>query len=181
MRNKFASSQIALHWLTVLLLIIAYATMELRGYVERGSWQRFAMMVTHFSAGATILVVMLSRLLLKLRHRSPAIVPPVPRWQTGLAHLTHTLIYALFITLPVLGLASRYLKGREWQLFGVPMPVAAEPDFDLSDTLTDWHETLAPLGYWLIGLHVAAALFHHYALKDNTLLRMMPGQRHREP
>jgi cytochrome b561 len=61
------------------------------------------------------------------------------------------------------------------------MPVAAEPDFDLSDTLTDWHETLAPLGYWLIGLHVAAALFHHYALKDNTLLRMMPGQRHREP
>ncbi len=76
MRDKYAASQIALHWLTVLLLIIVYATMELRGYVERGSWQRFVMTVTHFSAGATILVVMLSRLLLKIRHRSPAITPP---------------------------------------------------------------------------------------------------------
>ncbi len=35
MRDKYAASQIALHWLTVLLLIIVYATMELRGYVER--------------------------------------------------------------------------------------------------------------------------------------------------
>jgi cytochrome b561 len=40
--------------------------------------------------------------------------------------------------------------------------------------LIDWHETLAPLGYWLIGLHAVAALFHHYFLKDDTLRRMMP-------
>jgi len=43
--------------------------------------------------------------------------------------------------------------------------------------LIGWHETLAPLGYWLIGLHAAAALFHHYLLKDNTLMRMMPARR----
>lgn len=95
----------------------------------------------------------------------------------GLAHLTHTLLYALFITLPILGLTSRYLKGREWWLFGISMPVAPEPDFDMADMLIGWHETLAPLGYWLIGLHAAAALFHHYLLKDNTLLRMMPARR----
>jgi cytochrome b561 len=50
-------------------------------------------------------------------------------------------------------------------------------DLDLSDSLSDWHETLAPLGYWLVGLHVAAALFYHYLLKDNALLRMLPRRR----
>jgi cytochrome b561 len=30
------------------------------------------------------------------------------------------------------------------------------------------------VGYFLLGLHAAAALFHHYVLKDNTLVRMLP-------
>jgi cytochrome b561 len=29
------------------------------------------------------------------------------------------------------------------------------------------------VGYWLIGLHAAAALFHHYVLRDDTLRRML--------
>ncbi|MHA6311376.1 cytochrome b561 [Pantoea sp. S-LA4] len=177
MREKYAGSQIALHWLTFVLVVIAYATIELRGFAQRGSWQGYAMIITHFSAGASVLVLMIARLVLRTRHRTPAITPAIRRWQTGLAHLTHTLIYALFITLPILGLTSRYLKGREWWLFGISMPVAAVPNFDLADWLIDWHETLAPLGYWLIGLHAVAALFHHYLLKDNTLLRMMPARR----
>ncbi len=54
------------------------------------------------------------------------------------------------------------------------MPHAAESNFDLVDVLKEWHETLANLGYFVIGLHAAAALIHHYFWKDNTLLRMMP-------
>jgi len=27
---------------------------------------------------------------------------------------------------------------------------------------------------WLAGLHAAAAIYHHYARKDGTLLSMMP-------
>jgi cytochrome b561 len=36
---------------------------------------------------------------------------------------------------------------------------------------------VATLGYYLVGLHAAAALVHHYFQHDNTLLRMMPGRR----
>lgn len=57
------------------------------------------------------------------------------------------------------------------------MPTSSTPNFELAETLIGWHETLAPLGYWLIALHTAAALFHHYVMKDNTLLRMMPAKR----
>ncbi|WP_313688262.1 cytochrome b561 [Pantoea sp.] len=177
MREKFAKSQIALHWLTVLLIAIAYTTIELRGLVPRGSWARNLMIMTHYSCGVSVWVLMLARGVLRHRHASPNILPPPPRWQQGLAHLMHLLLYALFLVLPILGVTSKYLNGRPWQLFGVVMPVSATPNFDLADSLISWHETLAPLGYWLIGLHAAAALLHHYVFKDNTLLRMMPARK----
>lgn len=177
MSDKYAAPQIILHWLTAALLIVAYATIELRGFAVRGSWQGFAMIVTHFSAGFCIMLIMLMRLVMRMRRRSPAIVPPLQHWQKGLSHAVHAVLYALFILLPVLGLASRYLRGRDWWLFGIHMPVSAQPNPELARSLIEWHETLAPLGYWLIGLHVAAALFHHYFLKDNTLVRMIPSRR----
>ncbi|MBP2199710.1 cytochrome b561 [Pantoea cypripedii] len=179
MQNKFAPSQILLHWLTFFLVVIAYCTMEFRGLATRGSWQGFAMIIGHFSTGSCVLVLMLSRVLLRLRHRSPAIVPKPEGWQTGLAHLMHLGLYLFFIALPILGILSRFYLGRTWWLFGIPMPVSAAPDPDFADILTGLHKTLAPYGYWLVGIHAVAALTHHYLMKDNTLLRMMPSRRSR--
>lgn len=177
MKSKFAPSQIALHWLVFILVAIAYTTIELRGYAGRGTALRALMIGTHFSCGAAVLALMLTRIFLRLKHPQPAITPPPPSWQLWLAKLMHWLIYLLFITLPVLGLTSRYLRGADWALFGIAMPTANPGDGDVAGDIIDWHKTLAPLGYWLIGLHAAAALFHHYFIKDNTLLRMMPARR----
>ena len=47
----------------------------------------------------------------------------------------------------------------------------------LADQIKDVHETIGSIGYFLIGAHAFAALYHHYALGDNTLLRMLPGKR----
>lgn len=43
-----------------------------------------------------------------------------------------------------------------------------------ADSVAEVHEVIGTLGYFLIGLHAAAALFHHYFIKDNTLVRMLP-------
>ncbi|SFN51749.1 cytochrome b561 [Izhakiella capsodis] len=177
MKSKFAPSQITLHWLVFILIAIAYATIELRGYADRGTTLRAAMISTHFGCGAAVLMLMSCRILLRLKHPSPAIIPPPPAWQVWLAKLMHWLIYLIFIALPVLGLISRYLRGTHWALFGIAMPTAVPGDGDIAGDLIDWHETLASAGYWLIGLHAAAALLHHYFIKDNTLRRMMPARR----
>jgi cytochrome b561 len=51
---------------------------------------------------------------------------------------------------------------------------------DESRTLAKWfkelHEILARLGYFVIGLHAAAALYHHYVKRDDTLTRMLYGR-----
>lgn len=74
----------------------------------------------------------------------------------------------------MLGVYSRYLGGKEWFLFGLPMPFADVADRPQARTIIGWHKTLASFGYWLIGLHATAALFHHYIVKDNALVRMLP-------
>ncbi|MCG8708237.1 cytochrome b561 [Brenneria sp. 4F2] len=177
--DRFSGAQIALHWAVFILLIVTYATIELRGLAPRGTLARQIVMGLHFSCGFTILLLMIARLFYKIKKPTPPVEPPYPRWQHYLAHLTHGLIYALFLALPILGVASRYLRGNEWALFGISMPAASTPNPELAGSLIDLHETLAPLGYWLIGLHVCAALFHHYFMRDNTLLRMMPAKRKR--
>jgi len=45
-----------------------------------------------------------------------------------------------------------------------------------ADSLKEIHETIGTVGYYLVGLHAAAALFHHYGMRDNTLPRMLPGR-----
>jgi cytochrome b561 len=55
------------------------------------------------------------------------------------------------------------------------LPPLLAPNRSLAKVLEDVHETVASVGYALIGLHAAAALFHHYVVRDNTLRRMLPG------
>lgn len=175
MRSKYSSVQITLHWLVFLLIVTAYSAMEFRGFAPRSYRPWFNMV--HVSCGISILVLMVARLLARLKNPTPPIVPKPSPMLTGLAHLGHLVIYLLFIVLPVIGLLMMYNRGEPWIAFGMVMPYASEANFDLVDTLKEYHELLANLGYFVIGLHAAAALAHHYFYKDNTLLRMMPKKR----
>lgn len=175
MRSKFSGLQIAIHWLVFLLVIVTYCAMEFRGFAPRAYRPYFN--IVHVSCGITILVLMVTRLLVRLKTPTPPIVPKPSPMMTGLAHLGHLVIYLLFIVLPILGLLMMYNRGGNWIAFGLPMPHAAESNFDLVDMLKGYHVTLAMLGYYVIALHALAALAHHYFFKDNTLLRMMPKKR----
>lgn len=175
MNDKYSRLQIAIHWLVFLLVVVAYAAMELRGFFPRSD--RPLINMVHVSCGISILVLMVARLLVRLKRPAPPIIPKPKPMMTGMAHLGHLCIYLLFIALPLIGLVMMYNRGNPWMAFGLVMPHAAEGNFDLVDTLKQYHILLANLGYWLIGLHALAALAHHYWWKDNTLLRMMPRKR----
>lgn len=175
MRDKYSSLQIGIHWLVFLLVIVTYCAMELRGFFPRTYRPYFNMV--HVSGGISILVLMVTRLLVRLKQPAPPIVPKPKPMMTGMAHLGHLVIYLLFIVLPVIGLVMIYNRGNPWIAFGITMPHAAEARFELADTLKGYHVFLANLGYYVIGLHAFAALLHHYYWKDNTLLRMMPRRR----
>ncbi|WP_256582828.1 cytochrome b [Pseudomonas sp. PICF141] len=84
-------------------------------------------------------------------------------------------LYGLMIATPLLAWLMLAAGNKPMPYFGffLPAPVAVDPD--LAKQLKHWHEWLGSAGYWLIGLHAAAGLFHHYWVRDNTLTRMLPG------
>ena len=174
--TRFSRLQIHLHWITLLLIAIVYAAMELRGWFPRSSFVFSAMRTLHYNAGVAVWLLMFIRLGLKHRYKTPAIVPAPPRWQHHLATMTHIVLYATFLALPLLGIAMMAYGDNEWSLLGFTVTSFVTPDEDTQFLLKDIHETLANLGYMLIALHAGAALFHHYVQRDNTLLRMMPGK-----
>lgn len=47
----------------------------------------------------------------------------------------------------------------------------------LAKQIKEVHELVGTTGYFLIGLHAVAALYHHYVKHDNTLTRMLPDRR----
>lgn len=172
--DRYAELRVGLHWLMLLLLAAVFATMELRGYFPKGSATREAVKTWHYLLGLSAWLLAAARLLLALLATAAPITPPPPRWQRIAAHAMHGALYAFMLGMPLLGWATLSAQGSPILLFGIHLPSLIGADSALVETLEELHETGAGIGYVLIGLHAAAALYHHYVLRDNTLRRMLP-------
>jgi cytochrome b561 len=174
--EKYAPLVIALHWLVLALMVAAYVSMEFRDVFERGSAGRDLMKASHYVIGLTILLLATARLVAHVAFAAPAILPPPPLWQSLAAKAMHVALFALMIVLPIVGWLILSAEGEPPVFFGIALPALIGPDRDLAETFEEVHETIATLGYGLIGFHAAAALYHHYVVRDNTLRRMLPGR-----
>ncbi|KOX99687.1 cytochrome b [Pseudomonas nunensis] len=173
--HRYGNLSITLHWLMLALFVGVYACIEIKGLLPRGSSAKSLFMGLHGVFGISIFVLVWVRLIGRLTPRPP-ITPAPPSWQTGVSHLMHLALYVLMIVTPVLGWLTLAVAGKPLPYFDWPLlsPVAIDPD--LAKQIKYWHELLGSTGYWLIGLHAAAGLFHHYWVRDNTLVRMLPGR-----
>jgi cytochrome b561 len=124
--------------------------------------------------GIAVLLLMVPRLLVRLRSAVPPITPEPPRWQAMLGKLVHLALYLLVLAVPLLGLSMMFVAGKPWNLLGLPLPVLAVPNPDLAHAIEGIHETAGDVLMWLAIAHVAAAVFHHFVQRDDTLLRMLP-------
>ncbi|PKO53374.1 MAG: cytochrome B [Betaproteobacteria bacterium HGW-Betaproteobacteria-20] len=179
MRNtteRYGSVSITLHWLMLLVFVAVYACIELRELFPKGSDPREALKTWHFMLGLSIFVLVWLRLLVNITSPSPAIVPNPVKWQMRLAKLMHLALYVLMICMPLLGWLLLSASGKSIPFFGLELPALVGKNKALAELIKEIHETGGLVGYYLIGLHASAALFHHYFVRDNTLRRMLPGQ-----
>lgn len=175
MQEKYSRIQIFFHWLSLLFIILTYLSVKLKSLDLTYDWHQL-MMSTHFTLGICVWLIVIIRI--GLRHlylsKTPAITPTPPVWQTKLAHYVHLALYLVFILLPILGSLTVLNKGFAVSFVGFPILSGFTANPGLAHTLKEIHETLANGALILIALHAIAALYHHYIVKDNTLLRMMP-------
>ncbi|MBT2187458.1 cytochrome b [Sphingobium nicotianae] len=175
--HRFPPLAIALHWVMVALIAAVYACILLRGTYPRGSDLREGLKTWHFMLGLAVLVLVLVRIVARFVSTEPPIVPEPPAWQMRLARITHLALYAFMVAMPLLGWVALSASGKAIPFFGLHLPALVGPGETLAEQVEEVHETIGTIGYFLIGLHALAALFHHYFLKDDTLRRMLPGRR----
>ena len=175
-KDHYGSLSIGLHWLMLLLLAAVYATVELRGYFPKGSDPREALKHWHFMLGLAVLALVALRLVAHFIGPIPGIEPAPPRWQTLSSRLMHFALYALMIGMPPAGWLLLSAEGKAIPFFGLQLPALIGESKDLAVTIKELHETGGTIGYFIVGFHAAAALFHHYVVGDNTLRRMLPGR-----
>lgn len=174
---RYGLLSIWLHWLMLLLLVAVYACIELRELYPKGSDLREALKTWHFMLGLSVFVLVWLRLISMMIGHFPQILPEPPKWQKILAKVVHWLLYLLMITMPLLGWLLLSAAGKPIPFFGLELPALIGKNKETADLIKEIHETGGTIGYLLVGLHTAAALFHHYIVGDNTLMRILPNQK----
>jgi len=174
--TRYGKLSIALHWLMLILIAAVYACIEFKGNFPKGSDTRELFKQWHFMLGLAVFALVWLRLLARSLSPTPAIVPALPAWQDIPAKLMHLALYMLMIGAPLAGWLILSAAGKPIPFFGLELPALVNKDPDLAGTIKEWHELAGSAGYWLIGLHAAAGLLHHFVVRDNTLTRILPGR-----
>jgi len=172
--DRYARASIILHWGMMLLIAATYAAIEFRTFFPRGSDIREDFKTWHFMLGLCVLVLVIVRIVVRLQTRVPPIEPAPAAWQSLAARGAHLALYGLMLGMPLAGWAILSASGKVIPFFGLNLPPLLGPDKPLAGSIKEIHETAGTIGYWLIGLHAAAAVSHHYWWKDNTLRPMLP-------
>jgi cytochrome b561 len=167
---------VILHWLTVLFLFIAAALILTRSEVS-GRALKIWLLEGHRHFGLFVLVLFFVRVALRFRFGKLPSDNGSSRLVRLLAGLTHVALYALLLAQPLLGWALSDAQGRPVHLFGLTLPAIVGADEDVADALQVWHQDAAWLLLGLISLHIAAALWHHFVLRDGVLRMMLPQRR----
>jgi cytochrome b561 len=163
---------IALHWATAALVVANFALAQ--------TWDWFAtptrdlMENTHMSFGVLLTAVILARLVWRLipGHQISSIEAG---WMQIAAKATHYLLYGLLATEAALGFAFRWGAGRPMEFFGLGIPpLIGQLAKPVTHNLREIHNWVGWAIIVLASLHALAALYHHYALKDRVLDRMLP-------
>lgn len=166
---------ILLHWMTAFLVFAQFGSAHIWEFLEKGTAWRVGLIMTHLAFGVILAIVVVIRIVWRLARRSrPA--PAASGLQHYAASAVHMLLYALLVAQVTLGFLFSWSSGKPlpvFNFFSIPVPVAIDPSF--RHGLAELHGDVAWAIMVVVGVHAAAALMHHYVLRDRVLLRMMPA------
>lgn len=152
----YSRGQIVLHWVAAVVIAAQFLLEDgistaWRAF-ERGETFAFdPLILAHVAGGIIVLLLAVWRLGLRYARGVPDLPAGDPPLQRLAAHITHIGLYALMFGLPITG-------GMAW--------------FGGIEVMAEGHEVLTSLLLVLVGLHVVAALYHQFWLKDGLLMRM---------
>ncbi|MEB0076423.1 cytochrome b [Pseudomonas sp. CCI3.2] len=170
---RYHDLTIAMHWATAIAIFVAVGSVLLREVVEDDNWQSL-LIGLHRSMGVSILFLAVVRLLTRLVTNSSGVNAGLSKSVRIVAKAGHSALYFFLLAVPFAGWLLTSAQGEPLTLFGVyDLPALVSKNRDLADQLGDLHETGGWVFIALIGLHISAALWHHFWRKDQVLRSML--------
>lgn len=170
---RYDPTTIALHWVTAVLVVSLWIIGQTVDFPPTPAL-RVDYRSLHIVFGVTLGIILLARLAWRLTRRDAP--PPIDQGLLlVIARLTHWGLYVLLVLAVGLGIATTWTRGDSiFGLFSIP---AFDPgNRALMRQIHGWHALAANTLLIVAGLHAAAALFHHFIMRDATLRRMLPWQ-----
>lgn len=172
--QKYGAVAKALHWGVALLVLGLLPLGWYMSDLPRGI-ERFRFIELHKSVGLAVLALMFARSLWRSFNPPPPLPSSLPGWEHWAARLTHYAIYMALFMQAAIGMSIVWAANSPLRFFGwfaLPSPIS--PDHDLRELAEEAHALLAIAIVILLLVHIAAALRHHFILKNDILRRVLP-------
>ena len=173
-RAHYGSFAQILHWLTAILVLVAFiygpGGSELRVYSPGRDFTRRL----HETLGLCVFTLTFLRVAWRLIDKQPD-PPPMARWMQIAGKAVQGMLYLLLFAVPITAIAGAWLEGHPLTLLAgleIQSPVGMAHDLGLK--FAKIHTQLGDAILWLAGLHALAAIYHHVLLKDGVLVSMLP-------
>ncbi|WP_300727175.1 cytochrome b/b6 domain-containing protein [Pseudomonas sp.] len=170
--SHFAPVARLLHWLmAVMMIAMLFIGAGLAASVsERHTW----LLNLHKPLGIAILLLVVVRLIVRFTTRQPALPADLPWVQVLGAKLSHSVLYGLMFSLPLVGWAMISAAGDPVMLtHSLQLPSIVPANASVFARLRQAHTFLAYLLFFTVLLHLAAALYHGWVRRDGVLDSML--------
>lgn len=179
-KTAYGLVAVVFHWTIAALfagqLILGYSMTRTKSMALQ-----FELIQWHKSFGFVVLGLAMLRLAWRFANPRPRALPSMPSWERAAARAAHILLATATIVVPLAGwalvststLAIPTLVFNRWLIPHLPMTASPETEGFWGET----HELLAYSAAVLVAAHAAAALRHHFLLRDTVLLRMLGARR----
>jgi cytochrome b561 len=168
---RFSALQRILHWLmAIMVLAMLFIGVTMVSIVGPAY---ITLTDIHKPLGISILALVLLRLIVRWRLGAPPLPQETPPAQAAAARLSHWVLYALLLAMPLIGWGMLSAGGYPIVLWGpIHLPPILPHDDGLYATLRLCHTVFAYLLFAVILTHFAAALFHGLIRRDGVLESM---------
>ena len=173
--KEYGSVSKIFHW-TVLLIVIALLVIASKSTDLPRGQEKLELILLHASFGLLLLFVLSARLIWRWQNVTPEKMPHIPVWQHVISRAVHYGLYIMLFVQVFNGMARFATAGYKVPFFGLfEVGLPMDKDEALNELIGDLHGIFPIVILVLLGIHVLAALHHHFCLKDNTLRRMTTG------
>ncbi len=170
--KRYHPVQVTLHWLVVLLVVVAFVMGKSMSGLPNDD-AKLNPLALHMAVGSTILLVIVYRFVMRQRLPKPEHVTAGNAIFDWVGKAVHHALYLLVFLMAVSGMSLSIQAGLAPIVFGGSGILPAD-FFDFTARML--HGLIAPALVLTVLLHVGAAFYHQFMLKDNLLARMWYGK-----